>query len=153
MLFVIVLNYMLYRSFRSLAAILITMAVSAAAAVGYIGLTGGTFSLVSSVMPMTVLITATTTLQEPLVSDNNQQEQFGTRLPTVQGDTFLLGGPGTLFVEAGRIVRGPTDSAYTAVAAAKAPPPCCISQSPRQRPAQRRSALSSGASQTHYGRA
>jgi predicted RND superfamily exporter protein len=62
MLFVIVLNLTLYRSFRSLTAILITLGVSAATAVGYIGLTGGRFSLVSSVMPMTILITATATL-------------------------------------------------------------------------------------------
>jgi uncharacterized protein len=62
MLFAIALNYLLYRSFRSLTAILITLCVSAAASVGYIGITGGTFSLVSSVMPMTILITATASL-------------------------------------------------------------------------------------------
>ncbi len=61
-LFVIILNLTLYRSFRTLIAFLATLGVSAATAVAYIGVTGGTFSLVSSVMPMTILITATATL-------------------------------------------------------------------------------------------
>jgi predicted RND superfamily exporter protein len=61
-LFVVVLNIALYRSFRTLLAFLITLGVCAASSVGYIGLTGGVFSLVSSVVPMTILITATATL-------------------------------------------------------------------------------------------
>jgi predicted RND superfamily exporter protein len=61
-LFVVVLNVALYRSLRTLLAFLITLAVCAATSVGFIGLTGGVFSLVSSVVPMTILITATATL-------------------------------------------------------------------------------------------
>jgi predicted RND superfamily exporter protein len=61
-LFVIVLNYALYRSFRALSAFIVTLAVAAAMSVGYVGLTHGTFSIVSSLVPMTILITCTATL-------------------------------------------------------------------------------------------
>ncbi|HEY2385315.1 MAG TPA: MMPL family transporter [Candidatus Binatia bacterium] len=60
--FVVVLNLSLYRSWRTLLAFLITLGVCLAAAVGYIGATGGTFTLVSPMVPMTVLVTATATL-------------------------------------------------------------------------------------------
>ena len=59
---VVALNLALYRSARALAAFLITLGVSTALSVGYIGLTGGTFSIVSPMVPMTILITATATL-------------------------------------------------------------------------------------------
>ncbi len=62
MVFVVLLNFFLYRSWRTLVAFLLTLGVSAAMTVGYIGVTGGVFSLVSSVVPMTVLITCTATL-------------------------------------------------------------------------------------------
>jgi predicted RND superfamily exporter protein len=61
-LFVVVLNYTLYRSFRALVAFILTMAVTAATSTGFVGLTGGTFSIVSSLVPMTILITCTATL-------------------------------------------------------------------------------------------
>jgi predicted RND superfamily exporter protein len=61
-LFAVVLNLTLYRSFRTLIAFLVTLAVSAATAVGFVGVTGGTFTILSSVMPMTILITTTATL-------------------------------------------------------------------------------------------
>jgi hypothetical protein len=61
-LFVVVLNYALYRSFRTLFAIVIVLGVSAATTVGFVGITGGTFTIVSQVVPMTILITATATL-------------------------------------------------------------------------------------------
>ncbi len=61
-LFVVVLNYLLYRSFRALAAFIITLAVCAAMTVGFVGLTGGTFTIVSSLVPMTVMITCMATL-------------------------------------------------------------------------------------------
>ncbi|MFI5288628.1 MAG: RND family transporter [Polyangia bacterium] len=61
-LFVIALNYALYRSFRALAAFIITLAVSAATSVGYVGVTGGTFTIISALVPMTILITCTATL-------------------------------------------------------------------------------------------
>lgn len=61
-LFVLILNYALYRSFRTLFAIVIVLGVSAATTVGFVGVTGGTFTIVSQVVPMTILITATATL-------------------------------------------------------------------------------------------
>lgn len=60
--FVVLLNLFLYRSGRALLAFLITLAVSAALTVGFIGLIGGVFTIVSSLVPMTVLITCTATL-------------------------------------------------------------------------------------------
>src|SRR6185369_8829290 len=59
---VIALNVALYRSARALVAFLVTLGVCLAVSVGYIGLTGGTFTLVSPMVPMTILVTATATL-------------------------------------------------------------------------------------------
>lgn len=61
-LFVVVLNVALYRSIRALFAFLITLGVCLALSVGYIGITGGTFTIVSPMVPMTILVTATATL-------------------------------------------------------------------------------------------
>ena len=61
-LMVILLNVALYRSLRALLAFLITLGVCMATSVGYIGLTGGNFTIVSPMVPMTILITATSTL-------------------------------------------------------------------------------------------
>ena len=61
-LFVIVLNYLLYRSFRTMFAFVITLGVSAATSVGFVGITGGTFTIISALVPMTILITCTATL-------------------------------------------------------------------------------------------
>ncbi len=61
-LFVIALTIALYRSFRTLVAFVLTLAMCLALCVGYIGLTGGTFTLVSPMVPMTVLVTASATL-------------------------------------------------------------------------------------------
>ena len=61
-LFMIVLTIALYRSVRTLIAFLITLATCLALCVGYIGLTGGTFTIVSPMVPMTVLVTASATL-------------------------------------------------------------------------------------------
>jgi uncharacterized protein len=60
--FVVVLNLVLYRSLRTLAAFLITLGVCLATSVGYIGATGGTLTIVSPMVPMTILVTATATL-------------------------------------------------------------------------------------------
>jgi len=60
--FVIVLNVSLYRSLRTLVAFLITLGVCLATSLGYIGATGGTLTIVSPMVPMTVLVTATATL-------------------------------------------------------------------------------------------
>jgi predicted RND superfamily exporter protein len=56
-LFVILLVVWLYRSFRTLIAFIVSMAVNVALCVGYIGLTGGNFSIVSALIPMTILVT------------------------------------------------------------------------------------------------
>jgi hypothetical protein len=61
-LFVLVLNISLYRSLRALVAFLLSLGVSVALTVGYVGVTGGLFTIVSSLVPMTVLITCTATL-------------------------------------------------------------------------------------------
>src|SRR5207253_974570 len=61
-LFIVIINVSLYRSFRALAAFMIALAVSAAFTMGYIGLTGGLLTIVSSLVPMTVLITCAATL-------------------------------------------------------------------------------------------
>ena len=60
--FVVVLNLFLYRSWRTLLAFLVTLGVCLALSVGYIGATGGMFTLVSPMVPMTILVTATATL-------------------------------------------------------------------------------------------
>jgi len=61
-LFIVALNLSLYRSFRALLAFLATLAVCVALAVGYAGLVGYQYSIVASLVPLTVLITATSTL-------------------------------------------------------------------------------------------
>ena len=61
-LFVVVLNVGLYRSWRALLAFIITLAICAAFTVGFVGLTGGVFTIVSSLVPMTILIVCTATL-------------------------------------------------------------------------------------------
>ena len=61
-IFVIVLNVLLYRSVSTLAAFLITLGVCLAASVGAIGALGGTLTIVSPMVPMTILVTATSTL-------------------------------------------------------------------------------------------
>lgn len=61
-LFVTGLVLGLYRSARVLVAFLVTLGVCAAMTVGYIGLTGGVFTIVSSLVPMTILISCTATL-------------------------------------------------------------------------------------------
>jgi hypothetical protein len=60
--FVVVLCVSLYRSVRALLAFLITLGVCLATSLAYIGATGGTFTIVSPMVPMTILVTATATL-------------------------------------------------------------------------------------------
>jgi len=61
-LFIVGLNLFLYRSGRTLVAFLLTLGTCLALSVGYIGATGGSFTLVSPMVPMTILVTATATL-------------------------------------------------------------------------------------------
>ncbi len=61
-LFVIVLNIVLYRSWRALLAFLLTLGVSVALTQGFIGVTRGVTSIVSALVPMTVLVTCMSTL-------------------------------------------------------------------------------------------
>jgi len=60
--FVVVLNLSFYRSLRTLIAFLVTLAVCLAVSVGYIGVCGGAFTIVSPMVPMTILVTATSSL-------------------------------------------------------------------------------------------
>jgi len=60
--FVVVFNLAVYRSLRTLVAFLLTLGVCLATSVGYIGATGGTLTIVSPMVPMTILVTATATL-------------------------------------------------------------------------------------------
>lgn len=60
--FVIVLNIALYRSWRTLLAFLIALGANAALTNGYVGVTGGIFTIVSSLVPMTILISNLATL-------------------------------------------------------------------------------------------
>jgi uncharacterized protein len=61
-LFVVVLNLSLYRSFRALVAFVITLGASVALTVGFVGITGGVMTIVSQLVPMTILITCTATM-------------------------------------------------------------------------------------------
>ena len=61
-LFVIVLCLSLYRSWQALVAFVVTLGVSAAMTVGFVGLVGGVFTIVSQLVPMTILIVCTATL-------------------------------------------------------------------------------------------
>ena len=58
-------------------------------------------------------ITATTTLAQPIVKVVNGSGQTAAALPELQGDTFVVGGPGALFVEAGRNLGPFLNSAVT----------------------------------------
>jgi uncharacterized protein len=61
MVFVVGLVMWLFRSWRTLVAFLATLGVSVAILMGFVGLRHGTFTLVSPMVPMTILITATAT--------------------------------------------------------------------------------------------
>ncbi len=61
-LFLIALIFMLYRSWRALLAIVITLGLVVAIAMGLAALTGWAHTIVSSLVPLTVLVTATATL-------------------------------------------------------------------------------------------
>jgi predicted RND superfamily exporter protein len=61
-LFLVTLIYLLYRSWRALLAIVSTLALVVAIAIGLAALTGWAHTIVSSLVPLTVLVTATATL-------------------------------------------------------------------------------------------
>jgi predicted RND superfamily exporter protein len=61
-LFVVVITLALYRSWRTLAAILLTLLSSVALTVGFGQIVGFAFTIVSSLVPLTVLITCTAAL-------------------------------------------------------------------------------------------
>ena len=56
-LFMVILVLWLYRSWRTLVAFIVSMAVNVAMTVGWVGLTGGTFTIVSALIPITILVT------------------------------------------------------------------------------------------------
>jgi filamentous hemagglutinin family protein len=55
-------------------------------------------------------IIGTTTLQTPIISASGEE---GTELPVVQGNTFVIGGPGAFFLQAGRNAGPFLNSAVT----------------------------------------
>jgi predicted RND superfamily exporter protein len=61
-LFLVALVFLLYRSWRTLLAIVITLGLVVAIALGLAALTGWAHTIVSSLVPLTVLVTATATL-------------------------------------------------------------------------------------------
>jgi len=61
-LFVIALNLFLYRSFRTLAAFLVTLALTVLFTEAFAGVLGFVRTIVSSLVPLTVLVTCTSTL-------------------------------------------------------------------------------------------
>jgi predicted RND superfamily exporter protein len=61
-LFIIGLVVALYRSWRTLVAFILALGASVLLACGYIGATNGMFTIVSALVPMTILITCTATL-------------------------------------------------------------------------------------------
>jgi predicted RND superfamily exporter protein len=61
-LFIVLLNLMLYRSFRTLFAFLITIGVTVLFTEAFAGIMGFVATIVSSLVPLTVLITCTSTL-------------------------------------------------------------------------------------------
>jgi len=61
-LFLVTLIFLLYRSWRALLAIVVTLGATVAMAMGFAVLTGWSHTIVSSLVPLTVLITATATL-------------------------------------------------------------------------------------------
>ncbi len=61
-LFLVTLVYLLYRSWRALLAIVSTLGVVVAIALGLAALTGWAHTIVSSLVPLTVLVTATASL-------------------------------------------------------------------------------------------
>ena len=61
-LFLVVIILSLYRSFRTLAAFLVTLAVCVALGVGFARIAGFSFTIVSSLVPLTILVTCTAAL-------------------------------------------------------------------------------------------
>jgi uncharacterized protein len=61
-LFLVALVFLLYRSWRTLLAIIITLGLVVSIAIGLAALTGWAHTIVSSLVPLTVLVTATATL-------------------------------------------------------------------------------------------
>jgi uncharacterized protein len=61
-LFLVALIFLLYRSWRALLAIIITLGLVVAMAMGLAALTGWSHTIVSSLVPLTVLVTTTATL-------------------------------------------------------------------------------------------
>jgi predicted RND superfamily exporter protein len=92
MLFVLVLNWVLYRSFRTLLAFVLTLGASAALTVGFVGVTGGTFSIVSQLLPMTILITCTATLvylQSRFVEVDDRSRSFDEHQAFALANKFM----------------------------------------------------------------
>jgi uncharacterized protein len=90
-LFLVALVFLLYRSWRTLLAIVITLGLVVAIALGLAALTGWKHTIVSSLVPLTVLVTATATLVyiHSRFIDRAGAEDLTTHHATVLANKFL----------------------------------------------------------------
>jgi hypothetical protein len=90
-LFLVTLIFALYRSWRALLAIVITLGLVVAIAVGLAALTGWAHTIVSSLVPLTVLVTATATLVyiHSRYIDRSSNEALGVHHARVLANKFL----------------------------------------------------------------
>ncbi len=90
-LFLVALIFALYRSWRALLAIVITLGLVVAIAIGLAALTGWAHTIVSSLVPLTVLVTATATLVyiHSRYIDRSSNEELGLHHAKVLANKFL----------------------------------------------------------------
>jgi predicted RND superfamily exporter protein len=90
-LFLVALIFLLYRSWRALLAIVITLGLVVAMAIGLAALTGWSHTIVSSLVPLTVLVTTTATLVyiHSRYIDRQGSEDLGAHHAQVLANKFL----------------------------------------------------------------
>src|SRR3984957_13837581 len=90
-LFLVALIFLLYRSWRTLLAIVITLGLVVAVALGLAALTGWTHTIVSSLVPLTVLVTSTATLVyiHSRYIDRSSNEELAVHHARVLANKFL----------------------------------------------------------------
>jgi predicted RND superfamily exporter protein len=90
-LFLVALIFALYRSWRALLAIVITLGLVVAIAIGLAALTGWAHTIVSSLVPLTVLVTSTATLVyiHSRYIDRSRDEELGLHHAKVLANKFL----------------------------------------------------------------
>jgi predicted RND superfamily exporter protein len=89
--FVVVLTLALYRSARTLCAFIITLAVSVALAVGFGKVAGFAFTIVSSLVPLSIMITCTAALVyiQSRFAENPEQAPFETHQVFTLANKFV----------------------------------------------------------------